>query len=343
MTKPMISIIIPIYNTQDYIIECLESVKKQTYKNFEAIIVNDGSTDDSERLISEFISDNRLDNFHLICKENGGLCSARNEGLKHAKGEWIVFLDSDDWIESTLFENLITAELKYHADYVLAGFRVYYVDTGTYDTWSNYTVEYGRMPQDLKGLRSMDYVCCGRMYKKAIIDEYSLRFDERIKFCEDNAFNFDYIGVIKSFACVDEIGYNYRRGHAGAMSSWSVTPHMRKYIREHMHGFCDKVPEEYIIEALKENRSLSHMMWNAQFTDVVVDILENKTAEAKAKMKQPLALAIVDSFVSNNKKDKVLRYLWKKPFFLFKFFVILFYKNIDKIKKVKWLRRFLTH
>lgn len=342
MKRPMISVIIPIYNTRDYIIECLESVRQQTYSDYEVIVVNDGSTDDSEKLILDFIRDNHLDNFRLICKENGGLCSARNLGLQHANGQWIVFIDSDDWLEKTFFESMVLAQSKYHADYVLAGFRAYDIKTGLFDVWSNYTVKNGILPQDLKSLKSMDYAWA-RMYKKSIIDEHSLKFDERIRFCEDNAFNFDYISVIHSFACVDEIGYTYRRGHAGAMSKMAVTPHMRKYIMEHTYEFCNKIPQKYIMDALKENRSFSHIMWNVQLTDVVVDILENNAKAAKRKMKQPLTLAIVGSFVSNNKKDRVLRYLWNKPFFMFRAFVVLFYKNINRIKRWKRVSRFLTH
>ena len=342
MDKPTISVIIPVYNTQAYIVECLESVKNQTYKDYEVIIVNDGSTDNSEILIRNFISNNNLDNYYLLCKNNEGLCSARNDGLKHAAGEWIIFIDSDDWLEETCFENLIAADNKYHVDLVLTGFRAYDIETEKFDIWSQYTVEYGEFPKDLKSLKSFDYVWA-RMYKKAIIDENSLKFDERIKFCEDNAFNFDYVSMINSFACVHDVGYNYRRGHSGAMSKMPVNPHMRKYIREHMYAFCDRVPEEYICIALKENRSFSHVMWNTQLTDVVVDILEHKTTEAKRKMKHPLAKQIVTSFISNNKKDRLLRYFWNAPFFLFRFFIIFFYKNIDKIKKVKWLSHFLTH
>lgn len=342
MGKPMISAIIPVYNTAQYIIECLESIKNQTYTKYEVIIVNDGSTDDSEKLISQFICENNLDNFRLISKENGGFCSARNEGIKQATGEWITFIDSDDWLENSFFENFAKADEKYHVDFVLVGFGAYEIEFGRFDIWSQYPVEYGTLPSDLKSLSSFDYVW-SRMYKKSIIDAHQIRFDERIKFCEDNAFNFDYVSVIHSFACVNDIGYTYRRGHVGAASKKAITPYMRKYIREHMNAFCDKFPENDIVAALKENRSFSHVMWNALLTDVVVDILEKNSLEAKRKMSLPLSLSVVKLFKANNKKDKVLRYLWTKPFFMFKTSVNVFYKNIDRIKKLKWLSRFLTH
>ena len=339
---PLISVIIPVYNTQDYIIGCIDSVRKQTYSNLEVIIVNDGSTDDSEKLITEFIDQYHLTYFSIINKPNGGLCSARNEGLKHAAGEWVVFVDSDDWIEPRYIESMMEADAQYHAELYLAGFRAYDMDTNVFDVWSNYTVEFGALPTDLHALKSCDYVWA-RMYKKSVIDKHSLSFDERVKFCEDNAFNFDYISVAQSFACVNEVGYTYRRGHSGAMSKQAVTPYMRRYIAEHMYAFCDKVPMGDIVIALDENKSFSRIMWNTQLTDVVIDILEKNDASAQRKMKQPLARNIVDSFVPTTRKDKMYHFLWNRSFFVFKLFVNIFYKNVEKIKKNKRLAHFLTH
>ena len=167
--------------------------------------------------------------------------------------------------------------------------------------------------------------------------------DERIKYCEDNAFNFDYVGVIQTYVCLNVMGYNYRRGRADSMSKWDITPHMRQHFAIHMYRFCDKIPKEDMENALRENRSLSRIMWNCQVTDVIVDILEKKSAEAKAKMKTPLACAIVNSFSPKTKKDRVLHYFWRKSFFLFCLFVKLFYKNIGFIKRLKRFSRFLTH
>jgi glycosyltransferase involved in cell wall biosynthesis len=342
MEQSLISIIIPVYNTQEYIIDCLESVKKQTYKNYEVLIINDGSSDNSQELIINYIRSNGLDNFFLIEKANGGICSARNLGLEKASGKWIVFLDSDDWLEPTCLENMMKAEDKYHADFCLVGFRAYEIETGEFNIWSDYPVAYGVLPEELFLLKSFDYVWA-RMYKKTIIDEHALKFDEKIRFCEDNAFNFDYIGVINSFVCVNDIGYNYRRGHSGAISRSAITPYMRKNIGEHMYHFCDKLPQKCILDALKENRSFLCVMWNAQLTDVVIDILEKNKNRAKEKMRRPLAVAIVNTFTPSTKKDRLLHCLWKRSFFLFELFVKVFYNNIDKIKKVKWLSRFLTH
>ena len=102
--KPLISIIVPVYNTEEYLKTCLKSLRLQTYKNLEFIIVNDGSTDKSLDICKEYVFiDNR---FKLINQENKGRAAARNTGISKVSGEYIGFVDSDDWIEKDMFEHL---------------------------------------------------------------------------------------------------------------------------------------------------------------------------------------------------------------------------------------------
>ncbi len=97
------SIVIPVYNVEDYIDKCLNSIRKQTYDNFEAIIVNDGSPDNSEVIIKKYLKDKR---FRYYKKENGGLSDARNYGVKYTTGDYLLFIDSDDYIDKSLLEKI---------------------------------------------------------------------------------------------------------------------------------------------------------------------------------------------------------------------------------------------
>jgi len=113
-TKPLISVIIPVYNTKNYLEKCLDSVLNQTYENLEVIIVDDGSTDGSEAMCDEYAQrDSRV---KVIHKENGGQCTARNVGLDMATGDYFAFVDSDDWIDERMYETLMTNALKYGCD-----------------------------------------------------------------------------------------------------------------------------------------------------------------------------------------------------------------------------------
>lgn len=107
MRNPLISVIVPVYNIEKYLPRCIESIRKQTYNNLEIILVNDGSTDTSGTICDEFAKkDERI---RVIHKENGGSSSARNAGIENAKGEYLGFVDSDDYIESEMYEKMICA------------------------------------------------------------------------------------------------------------------------------------------------------------------------------------------------------------------------------------------
>lgn len=99
-----ISVIVPVYNVEKYIRQCLESIINQTYKNLEIIIVNDGTRDNSMKIVEEYLSDERI---RVINKENGGISSARNRGIEEATGEYVSFVDSDDWLEIDLYERIV--------------------------------------------------------------------------------------------------------------------------------------------------------------------------------------------------------------------------------------------
>ena len=115
--KVKISVIVPVYNVEKYLSKCLESVLNQTFKDFELIIVNDGSTDNSQGIIDKYSSiDSRVIS---LLKKNGGQGSARNYGLQYANGEFITFIDSDDWVELTMFEEMYNFAIKNNSDVVV--------------------------------------------------------------------------------------------------------------------------------------------------------------------------------------------------------------------------------
>ncbi len=116
-TSPKISVIVPVYNTEKYLSKCLDSILNQTLKDIEVIVVNDGSKDDSQTLINQYkIRDSRIIS---IIKENGGLSDARNVGIDKASGEYLAFIDSDDYIDSAMFEKMIGLAEKHESEIVL--------------------------------------------------------------------------------------------------------------------------------------------------------------------------------------------------------------------------------
>ena len=125
--RPIISIIVPIYNTGKYLEKCLESIINQSFTNFEVICIDDGSTDNSYDILTRYKE--KYNNFKIIYQENQGVAIARNNGLKNANGDYIIFIDSDDFIINDYLEKLYNESVMTNADVVICNFYRYYEDT----------------------------------------------------------------------------------------------------------------------------------------------------------------------------------------------------------------------
>ena len=119
MSEPVISVIVPVYKVEPYLRKCLDSIAGQTYQNLEIILVNDGSPDNCGAICDEFAAQDKR--VRVIHKENGGVSSARNAGLAVAMGDWIGWVDSDDWIESDMYSYMLKKAVEYGADIVACG------------------------------------------------------------------------------------------------------------------------------------------------------------------------------------------------------------------------------
>lgn len=329
--NPMISVIIPVYNVEKYINTCLESVRQQTYKNFEVIIVNDGSTDQSSKIIDDYLKKYDLNNYILLNKENGGLCSARNCGLTHASGEWIFFLDSDDWLENNALSTLVECLEQNPSDLVFGGIRAVNEKTGESEVWDHYPKSVGWIPGEWDGLHSFEY-CWGRLYRKTVIDKYNMRFDTRILYAEDNAWQLDYVSKIQSYSCTKAVIYNYRINRSGSMTSKLVYPTMKYYNWEHLLSFIHSYKEEEITDALKTNYTFTRVVWSILIAAVSSKIIEGDYNAAHAIKKLPFARKAVREYVPRTRKDKIYRTIWILSFQVLCLMVRIYYKNFTKFR-----------
>lgn len=219
----MISVIVPVYNTEQYLTRCLESILRQTYKGFECIIVDDGSTDHSLSICKDY--EKRDPRFRVFHKENGGLSSARNYGLRNAKGDFIYIADSDDELFDDTLEYLIS-KMKPEIDLVFGGFvfinsdeKVFYTTTGGHDFIANSKVamDVVAIPKKYYYTLGMTWLC---MYRKSIIDKEFLEFDERYSISEDRLFLVSYIARCKnSIRFTTRPIYKYYRRETSLMNS----------------------------------------------------------------------------------------------------------------------------
>ena len=175
-----VSIIVPIYKVEDYIRECIDSILAQTYPDFELILVDDGSPDDCGRICDDYAKrDNRI---KVVHKVNGGLTSARNAGLEVAKGEWIMHVDGDDWIEPDMIESLIEAAQITGADMVIGDFVKYGPSAGynKLPTWSS-----DKKKSMTNYIAYVMTTIWGSIAKRSLYADHSLKSPDGISYCED--------------------------------------------------------------------------------------------------------------------------------------------------------------
>ncbi len=211
---PIISIIIPIYNSESYLRKCLDSILSQTHKDFEVILVNDGSTDQSDNLCKKYsATDSRI---RYYKKENGGVSSARNVGLKNAKGRWCTFVDSDDMLYPDAISSILEKAFNDDIDFCIAGYD-YCNEQGllTFST-SKYRCSDLILSKD-NAVRQMyesiywQWFICSKIFKIEILHQYGIEFNSNLPFGEDRLFIMRYLRAIRGKISISAYPiYKYR-------------------------------------------------------------------------------------------------------------------------------------
>lgn len=212
-----VSVIVPFYNNEDFVLDLLKSIETQTYSNIELICIDDGSKDETYRLLQDYEPQNI--EYKVIHHEfSKGSSAARNAGLDVATGEYIYFLDSDDQISEDLLNDNIQLLNNEHSDLVLFGHQTFEVDGETIKTFYNvdkvtvYNASYFRTHYDnFFDEDVVSFFVWNKLYKRSIIEKYDIRFDENQVFGEDALFNFKYYQVMESITFNPKLYYSYIR------------------------------------------------------------------------------------------------------------------------------------
>jgi len=241
--KNSISIIVPVYNVEKYLKETLECIIKQTYTNFELLLVDDGSKDSSPEICDEFAGkDDRVRVFH---NPNMGPSEARSFGIAHATGEFIAFIDSDDLVDEDYLEQLITPYENNEIDLTLCGFDRFYND----DTTNQRRYLLGKddtcILESVKELALLFTVpktslsgvsIWAKLYRRSIIVEHNIKFPEGISYEEDCCFNLLYYRHVRKAATIKKNLYHYRQ----ALNSLSKVYKETTY-RDLVNGYNERV------------------------------------------------------------------------------------------------------
>lgn len=209
--NPLITIVVPIYNVEKFIVKCVQSILRQTYGNFELLLIDDSSPDSSAELCRQFLSDNRI---VYIKKENGGLSSVRNLGIKLAKGAFIVFIDGDDWVENSYLELLVTPMLNSADLSVCAISEDYYsnneITKSTINGIQSHTYWLDKDKIDFINVFPTGIMnsSCNKCFNLNIIRSNELIYSN-IPIVEDFYFLLDYVKYVKKISFVDKALYHY--------------------------------------------------------------------------------------------------------------------------------------
>lgn len=227
----MISLIIPVYNAERYLKQCLDSIVNQTMTDFECILIDDGSTDFSGEICDQYASLSSAPFFRVIHQRNAGVSAARNKGIELATGEYITFVDADDWLAPDYIQAMQTLVKK--ADFIAVGM---------YDWMSEREcVKVQNATADLYNLNDdsqfLTLIKCKRLtgpwcklYDASIIQKHNLQFNTEISFGEDKEFVANYISHCNSAYISDYCGYYYRVDVAGSLSR---KVHKERYLTEY--------------------------------------------------------------------------------------------------------------
>lgn len=218
---PFVSLIIPVYNAEKYLRRCLTSAMEQTFQDMEIIVVNDGSTDSSLEICREY---QQMDSrFRIINKENTGVSDSRNQAIAAAKGEYLQFMDSDDWLTPDATESFVHAAQKYDCDLVIADF--YRVDKAVF-TEKQHIRERGLLTREQFAEYMMqdpaDFyygVLWNKLYRRSIVTEHQLSMDAELRWCEDFLFNLSFIRHAERFTAIQTPIYYYMKRKGSLVST----------------------------------------------------------------------------------------------------------------------------
>ncbi len=264
--SPQISVIIPIYNAERYLKECLDSVIAQTFKNFELILVNDGSNDRSLEICQQYAGkDERI---RVIEQENQGASPARNNGLEASRGKYILFIDADDWMESNMIEELYSTAEENDADIVGCAF---YIDSSVkpQKIW-----HYPYSDENTEKILKIDMgysALWNKLIRRQLYVEHEIKGIKGITMWDDNVLTFPLRLLSRKTICIDTPLYHYRVGIGDSMcdkfknsyphSEIAATEYLCEKMKAHLHEPRVEKSLANIKVLAKDRILISNQLW----------------------------------------------------------------------------------
>lgn len=302
--KVLVSIIIPIYNVEKYLEKCIKSIINQTYRNLEIILINDGSTDESAKICEAYKElDNRI---IFINKKNGGAASAKNEGLKVAKGDYITFVDSDDFVELDMIEYMVNTIKKYNSDIVQCSFTNLYKNTEKFK--QDKIIEQKIGSKDFLELFITKWdssLFWNKLFKREVIENV---FFKEGRCIDDEFFTYKCVINSKSIVTSNKIVYNYRMRKSGVMKSERSQKQILKDRVDYLYERYELVRKIYkdLDKSFLEHLLTYYLIISKDYyvNEKLLDYMKNNLKSIKVK--------IITSNIDIRIKMQILRFMMTK-------------------------------
>lgn len=211
----MISIIVPVFNGEKHILQCINSLLSQSLRDFEIILIDDGSTDSTPRIIGELHNRHR-DKIKVFRQANSGVSAARNKGIELAQGEFVTFVDSDDWVENNYLSDLMSQP----ADLVVSGLILQNSSPSIIATNS----QLFNLKQDKDSFYNLLQSRllngpCQKLFKSQLLHDFQITFPLFVQFGEDRIFNYNYLRHVNTISVINRASYHYRIAESGSLCS----------------------------------------------------------------------------------------------------------------------------
>ena len=241
-----ISVIVPIYNSEQFISKCIESIIKQTYKNIEIILINDGSRDKSEEICLEYAKKDKRIQYYK--QKNSGVAAARNLGIKNASGDYFMFVDSDDYIDRSYINNMVKVAIDNQSDFVVTGYQE------VYENGKRSKSYFGKNKNEIISISQDDFLntflrerhfnsSCWKILSKDLINNNNRLFNEKITYGEDFLFSFETYYYARNPIYLENDGYCYVMNDSSAMHTYSIEA-LKKYYSD-IIAIYKKIKDKY--------------------------------------------------------------------------------------------------
>lgn len=296
----MITVIVPIYNVEKYLEKCIDSIINQTYKDIEILLINDCSKDNSLEICKEMKKkDERISIINL--PNNHGVSYARNIGIENSNGEYIAFVDSDDYIDSKMLEILMRNLIESKSDISICGFN-----NNNYSKIINSkkVLDKKQMLLEITGKDSFQGYVCNKLYRKSIIKKYKIMFDENITISEDLLFNCEYISKIEKGIYDSQKLYNYIQRSDSSYNGefnikwFTVLDAYKKILDIYAYNHL----EDYIgikYNFLVANLTLKEKIVNGEYKNIKIKNIENN-------INRYLKDILNSNYINNVEKIKII-------------------------------------